>query len=89
MAHSFSPILKICLIAAGARGTGPVNNLFPQSFHCKDANVLLCRTDPFNRQNKLDINSLIAFSTPIIFLCHLLYNAKMLTKALTEDIIGN
>lgn len=89
MAHSFSPILKIRLIAAGGRRTGPVNNLFPQSFHCKDVNVLLCRMDPFNRQNKLDINSLIAFSTPIIFLCHLLYNAKMLTKALTEDIIGN
>lgn len=89
MAHSFSTILKIRLSAAGGRCTGPMNNLFSQSFHCKDANVFLCRMDPFNRQNKLDINSLIAFSTPIIFLCHLLYNAKMLTKALTEDIIGN
>lgn len=89
MAHSFAPVLKTGLLAAGGRCTGPVNNLFPQSFHCKDVNVPLCRMDPFNKQNKLDINSLIAFSTPIIFLCHLLYNAKMLTKALTGDIIGN
>lgn len=87
MAHSFASVLKIGLLAAGGGCAGPVNNLFPQSFHCKDVNVPLCRMDPFNKQNKLDINSLIAFSTPIIFLCHLLYNAKMLTKALTGDII--
>lgn len=76
-------------MAAEGRCTGPMNNLFPQSFHCKDVNVFLCQMDPFTRQNKLDINSFIAFRTLIIFLCHLLYNAKMLTKALTEDITGN